>query len=170
MDFKTNVASGRDLALAAGMRYVNITTRHHDSFCLFATKETDFNSVNSPARRDLVAELAKELTARGIRMGVYLPAVGRRESAEVQQKSDAEFKTTIEKGVKTDKGMMPEEGSKLTPEQIKEFSVSKDDNFNTYYPGHKIAMAPPPETDDAPDAPVTTKCPNCGSSVFRRTP
>jgi hypothetical protein len=36
--------------------------------------------------RDLVAELAKELPARGIRLGVYLPAVGRRESAEVQQK------------------------------------------------------------------------------------
>jgi ubiquinol-cytochrome c reductase cytochrome c1 subunit len=32
---------------------------------------------------------------------------------------------------------------KLTPAQIKEFSVSKDDNFNTYFPGHKIAMAPP---------------------------
>ena len=30
-----------------------------------------------------------------------------------------------------------------TPEQIKEFAVTKDDNFNTYFPGHKIAMAPP---------------------------
>ena len=32
---------------------------------------------------------------------------------------------------------------KLTPEQVKEFSVKKDDNFTTYFPGHKIAMAPP---------------------------
>jgi cytochrome c1 len=32
---------------------------------------------------------------------------------------------------------------KLKPEQIKEFSVTKDDNFNTYYPGHRIAMPPP---------------------------
>ncbi len=32
---------------------------------------------------------------------------------------------------------------KLTPEQIKAFDVKKDDNFNTYFPGHKIAMAPP---------------------------
>jgi mono/diheme cytochrome c family protein len=38
--------------------------------------------------------------------------------AEVQQKSDADFKTAIEKGVKTDKGMMPGYGGKLTPEQI----------------------------------------------------
>jgi hypothetical protein len=32
------------------MRYVNITTRHHDSFCLFASKQTDFKSVNSTVR------------------------------------------------------------------------------------------------------------------------
>jgi len=32
---------------------------------------------------------------------------------------------------------------KLTPAQVKEFSVTKDDNFNTYFPGHKIAMIPP---------------------------
>jgi cytochrome c1 len=32
---------------------------------------------------------------------------------------------------------------KLTPEQIKEFSVVKDDNFNKYFPGHKIGMPPP---------------------------
>jgi cytochrome c1 len=36
---------------------------------------------------------------------------------------------------------------KLTPEQIKEFSVTKDDNFNLYFPGHRIAM-PPPLSDD----------------------
>jgi len=41
-------------------------------------------------------------------------------SAEVQQKSDADFKTALEKGVKNDKGMMPGYGGKLTPEQIDE--------------------------------------------------
>jgi mono/diheme cytochrome c family protein len=39
-------------------------------------------------------------------------------SAEVQQKSDADFKTAIEKGVKNDKGNMLGYGDKLTPEQI----------------------------------------------------
>lgn len=34
---------------------------------------------------------------------------------------------------------------KLTPEQIKEFNVKKDDNFNLYYPGHRIAMPQPLE-------------------------
>jgi len=36
---------------------------------------------------------------------------------------------------------------KLTPQQIKEFSVTKDDNYDKYFPGHKIAM-PPPLADD----------------------
>lgn len=57
-------ASGFDAdAIAAfakecGMRYINLTTRHHDSFCLFATRQTDFNSVNAKAGRDLIGELA----------------------------------------------------------------------------------------------------------------
>ena len=36
---------------------------------------------------------------------------------------------------------------KLTPQQIKEFNVTKDDNFNLVFPGHRIAM-PPPLADD----------------------
>jgi len=60
-----------DLALAAEMRYVNITTRHHDSFCLFETKQTDFHSVNSPAKRDLVGELAAACRKKGLGLCLY---------------------------------------------------------------------------------------------------
>ncbi len=60
-----------ELALAAEMRYVNITSRHHDSFCLFRTKQTDFNSVNSPAQRDLIAELAEACNKRGLGLFLY---------------------------------------------------------------------------------------------------
>lgn len=59
-----------DVALAAGMKYVNITTRHHDSFCLFRTAETDFNSLNSPAKRDLVNELAAACQRK--KLGLFL--------------------------------------------------------------------------------------------------
>ena len=60
-----------DLALAAQMRYVNLTTRHHDSFCLFATRQTDFNSVNSPAKRDFVGELAAACRKKGLGLCLY---------------------------------------------------------------------------------------------------
>ncbi len=60
-----------DLAVDAGMRYVNLTTRHHDSFCLFETEETDFHSVNSAAGRDLVAELAVACAKRKLGLCLY---------------------------------------------------------------------------------------------------
>jgi len=59
-----------DMALDAGMKYINLTTRHHDSFCLFDSKYTDFKSTNSAAKRDLVAELAEQCQQKGL--GFYL--------------------------------------------------------------------------------------------------
>ena len=60
-----------DLALDAGMKYVNITSRHHDSFCLFRTKETDYQSLNSPAKRDLIAELAEACQRKELGLFLY---------------------------------------------------------------------------------------------------
>ena len=60
-----------DLALDAGMRYVNLTTRHHDSFCLWDTATTDFNSAKAPARRDLVGELAEACRDKGLMLFLY---------------------------------------------------------------------------------------------------
>ena len=60
-----------DLAVSAGMRYVNITTKHHDGFCLFRSRHTEFHSVNSPARRDLVAELVRACNKRGLGIFFY---------------------------------------------------------------------------------------------------
>ena len=60
-----------DLAVAAGCKYVNITTRHHDSFCLFKTQQTDFQSLNSPAKRDLVGELVEACNQRGLGIFFY---------------------------------------------------------------------------------------------------
>jgi alpha-L-fucosidase len=59
-----------DLALEADMKFINLTTRHHDSFCLFESAETDFHSMNSPAKRDLVGELAENCQKKGL--GLYL--------------------------------------------------------------------------------------------------
>jgi alpha-L-fucosidase len=60
-----------DLALEAGMRYVNITSRHHDSFCLFDSQISDYNSAQSPAGRDLVGELAEQCARKGLGLFLY---------------------------------------------------------------------------------------------------
>ncbi len=59
------------LAKKAGMKYITITTKHHDGFCLFKTKETDFNSINSPAGRDLIAELYEACKKGGLGLFLY---------------------------------------------------------------------------------------------------
>lgn len=41
------------------MKYITITSRHHEGFCLFKTKETDYNSVNSHTHRDLLVSWQK---------------------------------------------------------------------------------------------------------------
>lgn len=60
-----------DLAVEAGMKYVNLTTRHHDSFCLFKTRETPFNSLNPPCGRDLVGELAEACDRKALGLCLY---------------------------------------------------------------------------------------------------
>lgn len=60
-----------DLAIASGMKYVTITARHHDSFCLFDTKHSDYNSVSSPAKRDLIAELAEQCRKKSLGLFLY---------------------------------------------------------------------------------------------------
>lgn len=61
-----------DLAVAAGMRYVNLTARHHDSFCLFDTAQTDFSSVKAPrCGRDLIGELVDACNRRGLGVFFY---------------------------------------------------------------------------------------------------
>jgi len=59
-----------DLAVAAGMRYVVLTTMHHDGFRLYRTKLSDFSTWTS-CGRDLVAETAAAARKRGLRVGLY---------------------------------------------------------------------------------------------------
>jgi alpha-L-fucosidase len=62
-----------DLAVAAGMRYVNLTTRHLGRLALWNTQTTDFNSVKAPAGRDLVAEMAQACAERNLGLFLYVP-------------------------------------------------------------------------------------------------
>ncbi|MDP4185827.1 MAG: alpha-L-fucosidase [Bacteroidota bacterium] len=59
------------MAKAAGMKYAVITTKHHEGFCLFDSKYTDYKAPNTPANRDLLKEWVEAFRAEGLKVGFY---------------------------------------------------------------------------------------------------
>lgn len=55
----------------AGMKYLTITSKHHDGFCLWPTAYSDYNIMNTPFKRDIVGELAKACKKYDIRFCIY---------------------------------------------------------------------------------------------------
>jgi len=68
---KFNADEWVSAAKAAGMKYIVLTCKHHDGFCLWDTKFTDYNIMNSPFKRDVVKELAEACKKQGIKFGAY---------------------------------------------------------------------------------------------------
>ena len=64
------------LAKQAGMRSIVFTTKHHDGFCMFDTKTTDYNSVDlTPSGRDYVRELSEACSEAGMKFGLYFSLI-----------------------------------------------------------------------------------------------
>lgn len=59
------------LARNAGMKYAVITTKHHDGFCLWDSRVTDYKAPNTPCGKDLLKEWLDAFRAEGLRVGVY---------------------------------------------------------------------------------------------------
>lgn len=55
----------------AGAEYVVFTTKHHNGFCMWDTKTTDFNIMNTPYGKDITGMLFKSLRKYGLKVGVY---------------------------------------------------------------------------------------------------
>ena len=58
-------------AEAAGARYLVVTTKHHDGFCLWDSALTDYKATNTPAGRDLIAPLVRAARAHDLGIGFY---------------------------------------------------------------------------------------------------
>ncbi|MFO7615670.1 MAG: alpha-L-fucosidase [Bacteroidales bacterium] len=59
------------MARMAGMKYAVLTTKHHEGFCLFDSKYTDYKATNTPIGRDLIKEYVEAFRAEGLKVGFY---------------------------------------------------------------------------------------------------
>ncbi len=58
-------------AQAAGMKYVVLTTKHHEGFCLWDSKATDYKATNTPYGKDLLGPFVEAFRAEGLKIGFY---------------------------------------------------------------------------------------------------
>ncbi|UKJ09313.1 alpha-L-fucosidase [Solitalea lacus] len=58
-------------AKSAGMKYLTITAKHHDGFCLWPTAFTDYNITNTPYKKDIVGLLAKACKKYDVKLCIY---------------------------------------------------------------------------------------------------
>lgn len=66
-----NPAAWAKMAKDAGMKYVVLTAKHHEGFCLWDSKFTDYKATNTPAGRDLIREYVDAFRAEGLKVGFY---------------------------------------------------------------------------------------------------
>jgi alpha-L-fucosidase len=59
------------MAKEAGMKYVVLTAKHHEGFCLWDSKFTDYKSTNTPIGKDLIKEYVEAFRAEGLKVGFY---------------------------------------------------------------------------------------------------
>lgn len=59
------------LAKSAGMKYICFTAKHHDGFCMWNTKYTDYNIMNTPYGKDVLKMLADACKKHGMMLSIY---------------------------------------------------------------------------------------------------
>ena len=68
---KYNPNKWMEIAKLAGVRYMVFTTKHHNGFCMWDTKTTDFSIMNTPYGKDIVKDYVEACRKHGIKVGFY---------------------------------------------------------------------------------------------------
>ncbi|OGV47570.1 MAG: alpha-L-fucosidase [Lentisphaerae bacterium GWF2_44_16] len=85
------------MAKNAGMKYFVITTKHHEGFCLWDTKYTDYKAPNTPCGKDLLTPMVKAFRDEGLKVGFYYSLIDWHHSefpvdSRHPQRDDQEFR------------------------------------------------------------------------------
>lgn len=66
-----NPSTWAQIAKEAGMKYMVVTSKHHDGFCLWDSAQTDYKATNTPAGRDLLKPMIEAFRGDGLKVGFY---------------------------------------------------------------------------------------------------
>ncbi|MBQ9070811.1 MAG: alpha-L-fucosidase [Clostridia bacterium] len=89
------------LAKSAGMEYICFTTKHHDGFCMWDTKETDYNIMNTPYGKDTLKMLADACAKHGMKLSLYYSCPDWHHEYGYNPASTHQWKAKMENGVNT---------------------------------------------------------------------
>lgn len=111
------------LAKKSGMKYLVVTTKHHEGFCLWDSKYTDFDIANSPMKgRDFVKELADACKEEGIVFGTYYSITDWHQGSQYVEEGKGWGMMKMHEGKK-------DEYVQYLKDQIKELIVNYDSNI-----------------------------------------
>ena len=80
------------VAAKAGMKYVVIVTKHHDGFCMWPTKFTDYSTLSTPFKSDYLKMVVTSARKYGLKVGLYYSLWDRHEkSHDVNEAQYVEF-------------------------------------------------------------------------------
>ncbi|MDL2255354.1 alpha-L-fucosidase [Parabacteroides sp. OttesenSCG-928-K15] len=76
-----------ETAKKAGMKYIILVAKHHEGFCLWDSKYTEYDVANSGNTTNVVETVAKECKRQGIGLGLYYSLWDRKQNADVKDAS-----------------------------------------------------------------------------------
>ena len=89
------------LAKSAGMEYMCFTTKHHDGFCMWDTKETDYNIMNTPYGKDTLKMLAEACKKHGMKLSLYYSCPDWNHEYGFNPATTHQWKAKMDKGINT---------------------------------------------------------------------
>jgi len=104
----------------AGMKYAVITTKHHEGFCMFDSKYTDYKVTNTPYGKDIIKEWVDAFRAEGLKIGFYYSLIDWHHPDYVIDRVHPQSGRTDEEYEKLNKGRDMSKYRKYLKNQVRE--------------------------------------------------